>query len=317
MHDAARGLNNNLPQRVDGLIDSHCGEEEFLRRLAELCAGARDSAWTVLARIDQNYRRGKLSPERFRLARLSIERRMLGFNDARAASVATRPRESEAPPPPAIEALAVMEAPRPAKLAPTPVPAVRFVPAPAPRPMNPELSGAIPADTSRRWRVSVIVTVFAALAAALIAQMQRASQPASSAPVAAPVIAAAASAVAEAEPLAPPLPAAHIGFDGDRAVVPPGQTVAEVTVVRTGDSSAEVRIPWWTESAGARAGEDFAGRGRRTLVLAAGEERGSLQVPILRNPQRRHIQMFYVRLGKPEGAELDTPSFVPVFIVPR
>src|SRR5450432_72762 len=113
MHDAARGLDNNLPQRVDGLIDSHCSEEEFLRQLTELCAGARDSAWTVLARIDQNYRRGKLSPERFRIARLSIERRMLGFNDARAASMGTRPREPDAPPPPAIEALAMMEAPQP------------------------------------------------------------------------------------------------------------------------------------------------------------------------------------------------------------
>jgi Calx-beta domain len=273
MHEAARGLNENLPQRVDELIDRHCSEEEFLRLLSGLCAGARDGAWTVLARIDQNYRRGKLSVERFRMARLSIEKRMLGSNDARAAAVT--------------------------------------VPAPT-VPADARSFSAARRDAPRRWRVAVIVLIVAAFVAALLAQMLRANRPAA----AMRAVDAAPSIVVVQAPAAP-LPAPRIGLDSDRVVVQPGQAVAEVAVVRTGDSSAEMRIPWWTESGGARAGEDFSARGRRILVIAAGEQRASLRVPILRNRQRRYIQMFYVRLGKPEGAELDVRSSATVFIVPR
>lgn len=323
MHDGAREPNNNLSQRVDGLIDSRCCEEEFLRQLTELCAGARDSAWTVLARVDQNYRRGKLSPERFRLARVSIERRMLGFNDVRVASMAPRPREPvHATPPLAIEALAVIEAPRPPKSESVPAPAVHLGPPSAaakPRAIDRASRQGSGLDAPRRrWRGPLMVAILAALAAGLIAQMQRTNRTAG-APV---VLTQPATAVPpvtapEAVSAAPARPRPRIGFDSDRFVVQPGQSVAEVLVTRAGDISAEVRIPWWTESAGARAGKDFVARGLRTLVLAPGVERASVRVPILRNPRRRHIELFYVRLGKPQGGELNATTRAAIFIVPR
>ena len=55
--------------------------EQFLHSVSAHCGDSADSPWEVLAVIDQLYRRGRLAPQLFRLARIGIERRALGFHE--------------------------------------------------------------------------------------------------------------------------------------------------------------------------------------------------------------------------------------------
>jgi hypothetical protein len=70
----------HLSQRLEELLQR--GDSEgFLREVARHSDLAADSHWDVLAIVDQLYRRRKLSPQLFRLARIGIERRALGFHE--------------------------------------------------------------------------------------------------------------------------------------------------------------------------------------------------------------------------------------------
>ncbi len=44
----------------------------------------------------------------------------------------------------------------------------------------------------------------------------------------------------------------------------------------------------------------MSGKPRR-VQLAAGVGSSTLRIPILANPKRRHVEMFYVLIGRPEG----------------
>jgi hypothetical protein len=125
----------DLTQKVDELIAARLDDHQFLLELAALCDSRQESAWAVLARIDQSYRLGKLSPERFRRARLRIERRLLGLAEAesRGEPVATAP---PAPPP----ALIGLPSPLPPAVTTTPT---AMVP-PAPESAPPELPPTAP-----------------------------------------------------------------------------------------------------------------------------------------------------------------------------
>jgi len=71
-----------LAQRFEELLKSSSSDEQFLREVATHSAGGLESPWEVLAAVDQLYRRGKLSASLFRAARIGIERRALGLQDA-------------------------------------------------------------------------------------------------------------------------------------------------------------------------------------------------------------------------------------------
>jgi hypothetical protein len=67
-----------LARRFEELLKSSGSDEQFLRDVASHSAGSAESPWEALAAIDQLYRRGKLSSQLFRSARIGIERRALG-----------------------------------------------------------------------------------------------------------------------------------------------------------------------------------------------------------------------------------------------
>lgn len=71
-----------LALRFEELLKGSGSDEQFLREVATHSAGGLESPWEVLAAIDQLYRRGKLSASLFRAARIGIERRALGVQDA-------------------------------------------------------------------------------------------------------------------------------------------------------------------------------------------------------------------------------------------
>lgn len=67
--------------RVDALISGECSEADFMAELASLRQSGADSIWSVLALLDQRYRRGQLPIELFRSIEAKIARRELSAHD--------------------------------------------------------------------------------------------------------------------------------------------------------------------------------------------------------------------------------------------
>ncbi|GAC1667272.1 MAG: hypothetical protein NVS9B2_08510 [Steroidobacteraceae bacterium] len=68
-------------QRLDALICGECSEDEFLHELSRCRLLGADSAWSVVALLDQRYRRGQMPVELFRSIESKIARRELGVVD--------------------------------------------------------------------------------------------------------------------------------------------------------------------------------------------------------------------------------------------
>jgi hypothetical protein len=81
-------MSYNLQQRLDAFVSGESSPDALVQELSALCEATPDSAWDVLALIDQYYRRGKLSADLFRTVRYRIERHVLGVRDAPMASEA-------------------------------------------------------------------------------------------------------------------------------------------------------------------------------------------------------------------------------------
>lgn len=120
-----------------------------------------------------------------------------------------------------------------------------------------------------------------------------------------------------------PAPQLPVGFLEPRTVslsrakfvVLPGNSMAAVQVERTGDVGNVVQFKWWTQSAGAKSGQDFVGKSQ-IAQFESGQTSVQLPVRILANPRRRHTEMFYVVLGEPEGeATLGDNGRAAVFIM--
>jgi hypothetical protein len=91
----------------------------------------------------------------------------------------------------------------------------------------------------------------------------------------------------------------------------------ELTVERSPTSAGDSSFSWWTQSAGAKSSEDYVGTRARVTDIPGGATSTTLQVPILANPQRHHIEMFYVVIGKPgDGTQLGAIHRAAVFIFP-
>jgi tRNA A-37 threonylcarbamoyl transferase component Bud32 len=65
-------------RRVDALACGECSEEDFIAELSSLRQTGADSAWNVVALLDQRYRRGQLPTALFRSIEAKIARRELG-----------------------------------------------------------------------------------------------------------------------------------------------------------------------------------------------------------------------------------------------
>lgn len=107
-----------------------------------------------------------------------------------------------------------------------------------------------------------------------------------------------------------------ISLADERFLVLPGYTLATIQVQRTGGGNGPVKFTWWTQSAGAKAGKDFASGKRRVAQIEAGESSVELNVRILSNPQRKHTELFYVEIGDPgSDASIGAIRRAPVFIM--
>lgn len=74
MHESASQMDFNLDARIDALQGGECTEEDFLREILTLRESAPNLLRTILALIDQRYRRGHLPGDLFRSIRSKIAR---------------------------------------------------------------------------------------------------------------------------------------------------------------------------------------------------------------------------------------------------
>ncbi|HXB00615.1 MAG TPA: hypothetical protein VNW05_08820, partial [Steroidobacteraceae bacterium] len=64
-----------LEQRLDVLVRGECSEDEFMGELSNLREAVPDSAWDVVALLDQRYRRGQIPVDLFRSIESKIAQR--------------------------------------------------------------------------------------------------------------------------------------------------------------------------------------------------------------------------------------------------
>ena len=320
----------DLPQRLDALLAEGCSPEDFLSAVSARSAATADAAWENLALIDQLYRRGKLSATLFHAAKARIERRALGFqepvgfperravNDSSACAqgkpaVALSPeRKSGSPTTSPAPAPAPAPAPTPMPVAEDRSPAKVYMPDSAPAVEHRRINRMFQhycAATSQAQRVLLVVTL--GVVAVLPALIRSSSPPpALPAPVPAPRMALAGAP-------APALPG-QLSLTANRYIVRPVQHQAVLSIKRLGGTSGAVGVDYWAVGLGAKSGRDYALRGQQTLTLADGHDSAQIEISILPNRQRRHTEMFEVRIGRQSGgATLGELTRATVFILPQ
>jgi hypothetical protein len=307
-----------------------------------LCEAQPDSAWDALALIDQYYRRGKLSAELFRTVRHRIERRVFDVPDSdtarerpdaravggagvdvRGSAVELQGHSASKTRTPPIQPVERSKAPRsPQRSAKSPADQAhrghraRRSLAITRRGLGEQsvkLAGTrVPRDRMQIWR-PLRTTVAVMLAATLLGvgattipdlPSQKGAREIQARPAAAPVI------------RQRPDPG-QIGLSADTYVVNPGEALADIEVHRTGGVQGDVSFEWWTQrSRGTTPGRDFASRLPTRVHLPDGVDTVHLSVPVIANPSRKHTELFYVVIGKPDGgASLASNKRATVFIV--
>ena len=79
--DAASQVDSNFRRSLDALERGECSEEEFVRQALLLRASSPNWAWSMLALIDQRYRRGALAEPIFRSIKSQISRHAVEDRD--------------------------------------------------------------------------------------------------------------------------------------------------------------------------------------------------------------------------------------------
>ena len=99
---------------------------------------------------------------------------------------------------------------------------------------------------------------------------------------------AAAAAAAEGTP--------HVAFTAQNYVVGPGDPAARIIIQREAGSEGDLTFIWWTEGGTAEPDVDYAPLGARTERLINGQDKLTVYVPIISNPQRNRLAQFRVAL---------------------
>ena len=294
-------LSQTLPQQLNSLLQLPCSEQEFLREVASLCETTPDAPWEVLALIDQSYRRGKLSAELFRATKIMIPQRALGIR---------KPGTSETQSLGNSRVQVGRTAPSNQKFA----AAASSLDVETTAQAGSVDAGAPRARTATPVSQIVLLALLMAVLGWTLPRNQLLANAALSQPLS-PVLLPSAAPLA-AQPTVAQAPVA-VSLHANRQVVFPGTRNAVVTVQRDPKTTGDATLVWWTQSGGAKAGIDYKSKGRRTLTIPAGQASTQLLVPILANPARRHVELFYVRIGTFDSRTvLGAVNRTTVFLVP-
>ena len=303
----ARTMIEHLSQYFEDFARGALTAADFERELLAICKTTPDSTWNVLALLDQYHRRRKLSAELYRTVRHRIQRYALGIETLPTTLETTA---SIVRPVAAAQSTYIRSA--------DPLPSAPLLPFRhllAPPANSGSAAGAISLPHQRReWRLRRGRTHALALAAIVCGV--------AASPTVKEIPARAETAYQPAPPAAAPEQPGPdsevVSLSSDQYVVYPNKKLAEISVQRGEQTAGAASFVWWTEGAGAKPNEDFISAAPRLTQMADGVASVKLQVPILANPSRHHIEMFYVMIGKlGGGARLGPVRRAMVFIMPR
>jgi hypothetical protein len=319
-------MNQTLQQRLDEYVAGISTEATLINDLAAYGNTARFSVWETLALIDQYYRQGKLPTELYRTISRTIQHREMGFQMATAPVPAVVPL----PPPlvtaPETEVVAVTDTPE-VVIVEDPVTTTTAATALAAEVLSlrtqlddarsqatlfREQLARQPRRTAHRLHLRLVPVVAMLGSCVALAVSKGLGDPTHEAMLASHL----AQVVAQT-----PVPAAVPGvlaLSASRYIAYPDDRTVEIVVQRSGGTDGAVSFEWWGQNAGARSGQDFAGKGPRRMTIPDGAQSVTLSVQILRNPARKHTELFYVVIAKPAGgAALGEVRRAPVFIMRR
>jgi hypothetical protein len=328
------GMSHTLQQRLDEYVAGISTAATLTNDLAAYCATARFSVWETLALVDQYHRQGKLPTQLYRTISRTIQHREMGFQQPAAPKQSVTPEFEvvaftdtpdvvivEDPAPSGVatgaatNALATevlslrtqleesrqLSAHYREQLALTPTQLARPAPAIAKLPR-----------TARRLHLRVVPVVAMLGSCVALAVSSGLGDPSHEAVLADHL---AQQAVQAPAPVVVP---GVLALSASRYIAYPDDRKVEIVVQRSGGTDGEVSFEWWGQNAGARSGQDFAGKGPRRMSIPDGANSVTLSVQILSNPARKHTEMFYVVIAKPEGgATLGAARRAPVFIMRR
>ena len=256
-------MTEDLLQTFDAFVRGSSLPDAFEAQLMTLCKSTPDSAWNVLALLDQYHRRGKISAQMYRAMRQKIERQALGIQEPESVHESVResvlgPQQSSASPAAATSSRAStpryhQHAALPADFA----PCKRAAHARAPREL-PAVRVAVTRRAAAPKRVQSWQRHRASQAIALTALLLgvAASPAVREVPMSVPATAAAAPPAA-AIPV-PPVPAPQLlSLSSDQYIVYPNQKMAEISVQRTLANAGDSSFVWWTKASGAKADADY------------------------------------------------------------
>jgi hypothetical protein len=271
-------MSHELPEIFELFVRGADTPEAFEYQLLTLCKAAPERSWEVLALLDQQHRRGKIAAELCRTLRHKIQRQALGIEQFE------------------ITPLACVSEPS-AELA---------------LPPAQKTTGAQPDQRAPRRTHLRLSHAFAlcALLLGVAASPAVRDLPAEASDAAQEIPAEQPSDTPSTDPV-------MLSLASDRYVVYPHSRSVEFSVQRTPESAGDASFLWWTKGSGAKPGEDYIGGPPKLAQIHDGVNSVVLSVPILRNPSRRHIQMFYVLIGKSSnGADVGPVRRAAVFIMP-
>jgi len=109
----------------------------------------------------------------------------------------------------------------------------------------------------------------------------------------------------------------RLGLSADKFQTLPRDTIARITVRRSGDLDQPVSFEWWTEPDSAKPDTDYVSSAPTLEHIAAGKDSVRLLVPLVSDPSRRAAKSFYVVIGSPSaGISLATRTRAQVIISP-
>ena len=338
-----------LQKTFDELARGVISPATFEHELLTLCRITPDRAWEALALLDQHFRRGKIAAELQHSLRRRIERQALGIEsyqrqrkpsprmdvaraipvapdaDAEDPTIETVPPQATASPEPApasVPAAAAIVAPtlpRPAALAleRTPMQATTV------RARQKSRSLAASARWPPHFRTSPAIALSAVMLAVAASPTVREGQyrlPAAEAGAsgAGMSVAAERESGTEASVSQPEQGPQMLTLSSNSYTIEPGNAFADLSVERSPGTSGDTSFLWWTEGSGAKPDQDYVADKPRRVEMAAGVRSSTLRIRILSNPNRRHIEMFYVLISRPTGNVAVGPIHrAAVFLLPQ
>ena len=107
---------------------------------------------------------------------------------------------------------------------------------------------------------------------------------------------------AAARPAKPPAPKREttvVSLDVPRIAAREDHSVVAIDIVRSGDTSREAAVGWWTTPGTAHEEDDYARTGRQTVTFPAGTTVERVLIPIVNDGVRESDEAFTVHLSRP------------------